>query len=120
MPFTLGIDTSNYTTSAAVYNIDSGEVVQAKKLLEVKAGERGLRQSEALFQHTKQLPEIIRKVCSSIDGEIVAVGVSSKPFWQGSARQALRLLCLKSRCIVFHISKGTLRRLFIRLKGKSF
>ena len=79
MPFTLGIDTSNYTTSAAVYNCDSGEVVQAKKLLEVKIGERGLRQSDALFQHTKQLPEIIGRACSSIEGEIVAVGVSSKP-----------------------------------------
>ena len=44
----LGIDTSNYTTSAAIYDSDSGTVVQKKMLLPVKAGERGLRQSDAV------------------------------------------------------------------------
>lgn len=51
----LGLDTSNYTTSAAVF--DGGEGVNAGKLLSVKPGELGLRQSEALFQHVKALPE---------------------------------------------------------------
>ena len=34
----LGIDTSNYTTSCALYNSETGEIVQKKKLLPVKEG----------------------------------------------------------------------------------
>ena len=52
-----GIDTSNYTTSAAVYDTETHTVTQVKKLLTVRPGERGLRQSDAVFQHTRQLPE---------------------------------------------------------------
>ena len=44
---TLGLDTSNYTTSAAVFDGEGGH--NAGKLLEVRAGEKGLRQSDALF-----------------------------------------------------------------------
>ena len=74
----LGIDTSNYTTSAAVYDSDSRTVRQNKKLLSVKAGELGLRQSEAVFQHVKQLPDVIGGLV--INGEnISAIGVSSRP-----------------------------------------
>ena len=51
----LGLDTSNYTTSAAVFDGESG--LNAGKLLSVKPGELGLRQSDALFQHVKALPE---------------------------------------------------------------
>jgi N6-L-threonylcarbamoyladenine synthase len=50
----LGIDTSNYTTSAAVF--DGTEGCQAGRLLQVRPGELGLRQSDALFQHVKGLP----------------------------------------------------------------
>ena len=59
MPFCLGIDTSNYTTSTALFDTDTMEVVHSKKLLPVKEGELGLRQSDAVFHHTKQLPEMI-------------------------------------------------------------
>lgn len=45
----LGIDTSNYTTSAALFDSDSNTVIQSKKLLPVKEGELGLRQSDAVF-----------------------------------------------------------------------
>ena len=41
----LGIDTSNYTTSTAVLHEGDKSVVQQKKLLPVKQGELGLRQS---------------------------------------------------------------------------
>lgn len=58
----LGIDTSNYTTSAAVYVSGENKVYQAKKLLPVKEGELGLRQSDAVFHHTKQLPEMIEQL----------------------------------------------------------
>ena len=51
----LGLDTSNYTTSAAVF--DGREGYNAGRLLEVRPGELGLRQSDALFQHVKRLPE---------------------------------------------------------------
>ena len=53
----LGLDTSNYTTSAALLDLEHGTVQQAKQLLPVKAGEAGLRQSDAVFHHTRQLPD---------------------------------------------------------------
>ena len=59
MPEFLGIDTSNYTTSAAIYYSDENKAVQQKKLLPVKDGALGLRQSDAVFHHTKQLPQIV-------------------------------------------------------------
>lgn len=52
----LGIDTSCYTTSAALADENSQIVAFSRKLLPVQAGERGLRQSEAVFAHIKQLP----------------------------------------------------------------
>jgi N6-L-threonylcarbamoyladenine synthase len=74
----LGIDTSNYTTSAALYDAQSGEMRQQRKLLQVKAGEKGLRQSEALFQHVRELPELVEKLFEGIC-DISAVGYSSRP-----------------------------------------
>lgn len=75
----LGIDTSNYTTSAALFDTSDGTVRQMKKLLPVKKGELGLRQSDAVFHHTKQLPEIVRSLFKDC-GEIpAAVGVSVRP-----------------------------------------
>ncbi len=73
----LGIDTSNYTTSAAYFDPSSGEMRQAKKLLPVKSGEKGIRQSDAVFHHTVQLPELIEKLGDISD--ICAVGVSDRP-----------------------------------------
>ena len=74
----LGIDTSNYTTSCAVYSGDN-TVIQRKKLLPVRQGEKGLRQSDAVFHHTVQLPELIGSLFSEFNGEICAVGVSDVP-----------------------------------------
>ena len=80
MPEFLGIDTSNYTTSAAVYNSDNNTVYQAKQLLPVKEGELGLRQSDAVFHHTKQLPDMLEKLFGEHEiGEISAVCASSRP-----------------------------------------
>lgn len=78
MALVLGIDTSNYTTSAALYDTESNCIFQAKKLLPVKSGQCGLRQSDAVFHHTRQLPEII----GSLDFKgksIDAVAVSTAP-----------------------------------------
>ena len=78
MSFVLGIDTSNYTTSAALYDTNSGEVVQSKKLLPVKSGDCGIRQSDAVFHHTRQLPEVMGNL--PFEGKkIDAVAVSCTP-----------------------------------------
>ena len=78
MSVSLGIDTSNYTTSVAVFDGESGENVG--KLLEVPSGALGLRQSEALFQHVRQLPALFAKLRQEglLEG-IVAVGASTRP-----------------------------------------
>ncbi len=78
MPYCLGIDTSNYTTSAALYDPMTG-VIHRKKLLPVKQGECGLRQSDAVFHHTQQLPVIIEELMKDFSGDIRAIGVSSRP-----------------------------------------
>ncbi|MBQ8914687.1 MAG: peptidase M22 [Clostridia bacterium] len=76
----LGIDTSNYTTSVAVCN-ESGEIIaNIKKPLPVAEGERGLRQSDAVFHHTAALPALLNTAREYTDGkEIIAVGVSGRP-----------------------------------------
>ena len=74
----IGFDTSNYTTSIAFYNGIDG--VNCSKLLPVKAGELGLRQSDAVFHHTKSLPELSGRLFSNINaGDITAIGVSTRP-----------------------------------------
>lgn len=76
----LGIDTSNYTTSVAVCSEDGEITANFKKLLPVAKGERGLRQSDALFRHTVQLPELFDKVREEVGGcNVLAVGVSERP-----------------------------------------
>lgn len=76
----LGIDTSNYTTSLALTNAGGAIVIDSRKLLTVKQGERGLRQSDALFQHMENLPEMILDVFNHIDKErIGAIAVSNRP-----------------------------------------
>ena len=75
----LGIDTSNYTTSAALMSRD-GELIAHKRVrLEVKKGKRGLRQSKAVFQHVNKLPEIINEVIAGHQEELAEVVVSSRP-----------------------------------------
>ena len=76
----LGLDTSNYTTSAAIYDAEADILCQEKKLLPVKEGTLGLRQSDAVFHHTRQLPEIVEALLH--DGgasDVAAVGASERP-----------------------------------------
>ncbi len=75
----LGIDTSNYTTSAALYDTETGEMLQSRRLLTVKEGELGLRQSDAVFQHTINLPDMIDNVTKQLTGKINSVAVSVSP-----------------------------------------
>ena len=73
----LGIDTSNYTTSAAIYESSRNVLLQEKMLLPVKKGEKGIRQSDAVFHHTVQLPEITDRLFGEVkEKEISAIGVS--------------------------------------------
>ena len=76
----LGIDTSCYTTSLAVMTADG--TVHTKKMLDVKEGECGLRQSDALFQHVKNLPLLFDEMKGMVDfGKYsdATVTVSSRP-----------------------------------------
>ncbi len=74
----IGIDTSNYTTSIAFFDGTGGE--NCSRLLPVKQGELGLRQSDAVFAHIKSLPELSGRLFSHMEGEkITAVGVSTRP-----------------------------------------
>ena len=78
---TLGIDTSNYATSLAVFDTNAGEVVcDCKKFLPVKEGQLGLRQSDALFHHTAALPAMLAELGARADlTQVRAVGVSARP-----------------------------------------
>lgn len=78
---TLGIDTSNYATSLAVFDTEAGEVVcDAKKFLPVRPGQLGLRQSDAVFHHTAALPQMLEELSHRADlTAIRAVGVSARP-----------------------------------------
>ena len=74
----LGLDTSNYTTSAAVFDGEGGR--NQGRLLEVRPGELGLRQSDALFQHVKHLPEVVDALLGEEGlGTVQAVGASTRP-----------------------------------------
>lgn len=76
----LGIDTSCYTTSIAAINLDKEIIINEKKMLKVKKGNRGLRQSDAFFQHTNNLGDMFGELKSKIiDYDIVGVCVSSRP-----------------------------------------
>lgn len=74
----IGIDTSNYTTSVACFDGTTGE--NCSRLLPVKQGELGLRQSDAVFAHIKSLPELSGRLFSNMEKQsISAVGVSTRP-----------------------------------------
>lgn len=77
----LGIDTSNYATSLAVFDTRQQRVLcDCKKFLPVKEGALGLRQSEAVFHHTTALPELMRQIDAVFPLRgVEAVGVSEKP-----------------------------------------
>lgn len=76
----LGIDTSNYTTSAAIVDGEGTLVLNAKRPLPVAEGERGLRQSDAVFAHIKNMPSLMEEVRDTMrGGRLMAIGVSEAP-----------------------------------------
>lgn len=74
----LGFDTSNYTTSAAVFG--GGTAENRGRLLTVPEGALGLRQSDALFQHVKRLHLMVEQLRQegTLD-QVSAVGASTRP-----------------------------------------
>ena len=88
---TLGFDTSNYTTSVAAFDGVGGK--NCSRLLDVKPGELGLRQSDALFAHIKRLPELVDALCASVNiGNVTAIGVST------GYRSVSKSSCLSADC----------------------
>ena len=76
----LGIDTSNYTTSAAVLDAEGRVIVNAKRPLPVAAGACGLRQSDAVFAHIKNIPSLMEEIRPCLQGgALTAIGVSEAP-----------------------------------------
>lgn len=75
----LGVDTSAYTTSLALIDQDYKVIYDLRKVLDVKKGSLGLRQQEAIFQHMKNLPELLEKIDKRLFDEVQAIAVSSRP-----------------------------------------
>lgn len=81
MKYFLGIDTSCYTTSAAILDENGNLISDARKLLTVKPGKRGLAQSEMVFQHTRNLPVLMEEILCQLGSPVhfSAIGVSGYP-----------------------------------------
>jgi len=76
----IGIDTSNYTTSVGLMYDDGELIANIKRPLPVKEGERGLRQSDAVFNHVKNLPSAMNEARKILNGRKPSVvGVSTRP-----------------------------------------
>ena len=94
-PLCVGIDTSCYTTSVAC--TDGKSIVFSKgTMLSVAFGDRGLRQSEGLFQHVKQLSPLLCELLSAVDkGGIACVSASASPTSQPDSYMPVFLAGLK-------------------------
>ncbi|NPV26219.1 MAG: O-sialoglycoprotein endopeptidase [Firmicutes bacterium] len=80
MELIVGIDTSAYTTSVAVIDSEQKVWFDERQLLKVPAGLRGLRQSEAVFQHVQNLPDLVERMSRQVDPrQIVRVVASGRP-----------------------------------------
>ena len=76
----VGFDTSNYTTSAAICTLDGEVVANIKVPLPVREGECGLRQSDAVFAHVRNLPAVTDALCEAVRSyRVCAVGYSARP-----------------------------------------
>lgn len=105
--YALGIDTSNYATSLAVYDSTAGSIcVMKKRFLPVKQGTLGLRQSDAVFHHTAALGQMLRE----LDGQFLlsradCVGVSTAPRPQKDSYMPCFLVG-KTAAEAFALSRG--------------
>lgn len=79
MALFLGLDTSAYTTSIALVNHQHQVVVDERIPLIVKPGERGLRQSQALFFHVQNLPQLFASLPEELNRRVAAIAASAWP-----------------------------------------
>ena len=70
--------TSCYTTSLALLDENGMHVSMARKILSVDSGSRGLRQSEMVFAHTRNLPLLMQELDFG-NVHILAVAASNQP-----------------------------------------
>ena len=113
----LGIDTSNYTTSLSLYDTASNRVEMEKRLLPVKPGQCGLRQSDAVFLHVKQLGELAETLFARTGLTPQGIGYSAFPrrvdgsympcFLVGEMAAQLLASAFPCRFIPFPIRKDT-------------
>ncbi|MEN6348397.1 MAG: peptidase M22 [Syntrophomonas sp.] len=75
----LGMDSSAYTTSLALVDENYNIIADERIILQVGQGKRGLRQSEALFQHIKNLPSLFANLQFRLPGPVEAIAVSAFP-----------------------------------------
>ena len=111
----IGFDTSNYTTSIAYFDGMNGE--NQSKLLPVKDGALGLRQSDAVFGHIKSLPELSGRLFSILMLKVLKLLASApgQELWKAAICLALLwdilmlrclLICWMFRCMNFLINKA--------------
>lgn len=80
MKYILGIDTSCYTTSFAIVSLERQVIYNNQVLLEVKKGMHGLRQSNAIFKHLQNIPQITHSLNGIVDpNDIVMISSSTRP-----------------------------------------
>lgn len=76
----LGIDTSCYTTSLCLVDSSYHVVADERIILSVKSGERGLSQSNMVYQHMRNLPVLFERLVPYLaNSRICAIGVTNKP-----------------------------------------
>ena len=76
----LGIDTSCYTTSVACFG-EAGVLYDGRTLLPVQKGGRGLRQSEGVFLHTRQLPPLVEAAFAAVSPTVSRRWPAAGPLW---------------------------------------
>ncbi len=74
----LGLDTSCYTTSCALIDESRTILGDEREILSVPLGDRGLSQSNMVFQHTRALPTLIQRLPSFHNLSGVAVSAFPK------------------------------------------
>lgn len=76
----IGIDTSCYTTSLCLVDAKFRVLADVRKVLQVPVGKRGLSQSNMVYQHTRNLPELFERLRPLFKQYPVAgIGVTNQP-----------------------------------------
>ena len=76
----VGVDTSNYTTSVGIVGENGGVLANIKRLLPVADGQCGLRQSDAVFAHVKNLPAVLVEASAFLEEKtLLGIGYSARP-----------------------------------------